>query len=53
MDATPRLWQGHLKVTARSNHLKMGENSYFVNFPHLTSDVYDSDYEAQPKQVYT
>ena len=28
--ATPRSWQGHLKVTAKSNQLKLGKNSLFV-----------------------
>ena len=28
--ATPRSWQGHLKVTARANQLKLGKNSLFV-----------------------
>ena len=28
--ATPRSWQGHLKVTARSNQLKLGKNSIFL-----------------------
>ena len=28
--ATPRSWQGHLKVTARSNQLKLGRHSLFV-----------------------
>ena len=30
--ATPRSWQGHLKVTARSNQLKLGRHSLFVQF---------------------
>ena len=30
MIATPRSWQGHLKVTARSNQLKMDENNLFL-----------------------
>ena len=28
--ATPRSWQDHLKVTARSNQLKLGKRSLFV-----------------------
>ena len=30
MSANPRSWQGHLKVTARSNQLKMDENNLFL-----------------------
>ena len=29
---TPRSWQGHIKVTGRSNHLKNVENSLFCCF---------------------
>ena len=32
MSATQRSWQGHLKVTARSNQLKMDENNLFLLF---------------------
>ena len=32
MSATPKSWQGHLKVTARSNQLKMDENNLFLLF---------------------
>ena len=32
MSATQRSWQGHLKVTARSNQLKIDENNFFLLF---------------------
>ena len=30
--ATPSSWQGHLKVTARSNQLKLAKIAYFCSF---------------------
>ena len=37
----PRSWQGHLKVTARSNQLKTGKNSLFLVA--FTTHMFTSD----------
>ena len=58
MCATPRSWQGHLKVTARSSQLKMDENNLFLLFflqlcPHKMSMMVQTNLEPNTFQYIT